>query len=355
MEELLSKCKTQLLMKKGVMFFNNVILQLNHVISKDIPTAATDGISVLYNPDFFISLSQEERLGLMMHEGMHVALLHMVRRGKYDPMIWNQAGDYVINLLLINNGFKLPPNALVDTKFQGMSTDQVYEYLLNNSEKVDESFVQDITLTEELTTKIVNNVLKASQEAELSNNKVPKEVKRRINELINPILSWNDILYRHLDSQIKYNQSWKRPNKRYLPDIYLPSNYSNSISNLTIAIDTSGSISDELLTSILSEINYINKTIKPESLTILDCDYKIHNIYLIDEYTDILTLKFSGKGSTNFDPVISYCNNNNTNILVYFTDLYAKPLLIKPEFLIYWICYSNHLPAIVGETIYVNL
>ena len=359
-EEALDKAKVHLLMKKGTLFLSSVSMLLKHELSTEVPTAATDGTTVLYNPSFLLSLSPEERLGLLAHEVWHVAMLHMVRIGNNEPLVWNMAGDYVINLLLTENGFVLPEGALLDHKFTGMSTEQVYEYLIQNQDQQPQSFNQDLMErepTEADKQKLTDIVLRATQRTKLvdSNGKIPQEVIRTIEDLINPRLSWSDVLYRYLDSRIKQNYSWTKPNRRYLPDWYLPSNSTQSISNLTIAIDTSGSIDDELLQAILSEIDYINKTLKPEKLVIIDCDYRIHNVYEIDNYQDIMDLKFTGKGGTNFNPVIKYCEDHDTNLLVYFTDLYGPNIYTEPSYPVLWVCYSDHAPATIGETIYANI
>jgi predicted metal-dependent peptidase len=332
---------------------------LKHEISEDFPTAATDGITIKYNPNFLLSITPEERLGLLAHEVYHVAFLHMTRIGKYDPKLWNIAGDYVINILLKDNGFTLPQTDCIDPYFRGWTTEQVYEYLLENQIELPEIPFDLIPreATPEESDLVEDIVLKATQRTKLTESagSIPNEVLRNIEDLINPKLNWTEVLYRYLDSTIKEHYSWKKPNKRYMPDWYLPSVYSESISNLTIAIDTSGSISDELLKSILTEIDFINTKIKPDRLTIIDCDNRIHNIYEIDSYQDILELKFSGCGGTNFNPVIKYCNDNNTNLLLYFTDLYGKPLYYEPDYPIIWVCYSTHEPASIGETVYASL
>jgi predicted metal-dependent peptidase len=358
-KETLDKAKVHLLMKQGTLFLSSISVMLDHKISTDVPTAATNGTYVKYNPDFFMELTPEERVGLMAHEIMHIAFEHMIRRGTKDPKVWNQAADHVINLLLVKNNFKLPKDGLYDHKFTGMSTEQVYDYLIKNPEQQPNNFSEDIeeSLSEEQIEKVTNTVVKAIQRAQLSGDtsNIPEEILRVVKDLINPKLSWVDVLHRYLDANTRQEESWSKPNKRYAPQWYLPSVESKRISNLTVAIDTSGSINDELLKSFLSEIEYINQTIRPDNLTILDCDYRIHNIHEIDSNDSILDLKFSGGGNTSLKPPIEYCKTHGTNLLVYFTDLYANPITEDPGFPILWICYSNHEPSPVGETVYINM
>jgi len=357
-KEALEQAKVHLLMKPGTLFLSSVSMLLNHEINTDVPTAATNGTYVKYNPDFFMGLSKEEKLGLMAHEVMHVAFQHMVRRGSNNPYVWNIAADHTINILLVNNGFKLPSMALLDMRFKGMSTEQVYEYLMRNPEEQPDNFQPDIeeSLSEEEAEQVTNTVVKAIQRAQLSGDtsNIPEEILRAVKDLINPKLSWVDVLHRYLDASTRQEESWSKPNKRYAPHWYLPSVESKRISHLTVAIDTSGSITDELLQAFLSEIEYINQTVRPDNMVILDCDYMIHNIHEIDSNDSILDLKFSGGANTSFKPVIKYGIDNNTNLLIYFTDLYATPIKEDPGYPIVWVCYSDHPDAPIGETVRVS-
>jgi predicted metal-dependent peptidase len=358
-QEALDKTKVHLMMKQGAIFLSSVSMQLKHEISTEVDTAATNGKYVKYNPEFFINLSKEQRLGLMAHELGHVIFMHMARRGDRKPDVWNVAGDYVINNYLISNNFVLPENGLVDPKFNGWSTEQVYEHLLANPKDMPENMPNDIEygeLSEEEKEQLTNTVMKAVQAAQLADDagSIPSEIARKIQDLINPKLSWKDLLYRFVDSKTKQDYTWTKPNRRYLPDWYLPSLYSDQIENITVAIDTSGSVSDEMLQEILSEIEYINQTVKPNSMTIMDCDSKIHNIHKVTEYDSVLDLTFTGSGGTSFHPIFKYCKDNPTNLLIYFTDLHATQITEEPDYPVLWICYSNHEPAPIGETIYVN-
>ena len=180
------------------------------------------------------------------------------------------------------------------------------------------------------------------------------EVDRQINKLLNPVIPWETLLDNFLSTKIKEDYSWSKPNRRFYPDMYLPSQESEGLGNITIAIDTSGSIEDNQLNSILSEIAFIKDKFKPKELTILDCDWEIHNIHKVDESTDILSLKFSGGGGTQLSPVFEYCDKQPPEALIYFTDLHARQITEEPEYPVLWICYSNHEEAPIGTTIYTE-
>jgi predicted metal-dependent peptidase len=364
LEEMLSNTKIHLMTKTGSMFMSSVSMLLEHRFSNEVPTAATNGKWVMYNPEFFFKLSKEERLGLLAHEVSHVCYLHMFRRGERDAQIWNMAADYVINCLLIKNNFKLPAEGLFDIKYDGMSTEQVYDLLVQNNTKPPPKYSGDLqeptegsesTIPEELEQEVTNIVIRAVCRTKMDHGNVPKEIDIAIEELINPKLDWKEILFKFVSEKSKDDYSWARPNRKYLPDFYLPSRYSEELSNIIIAIDTSGSMTPEFLTEILTEIQYINETLNINKLTIMDCDTKIHNIYTLDEYPNVLDLKFRGSGGTSVIAPIEYCKAQGTNLLIYFTDGCFNCPTEEPGFPVLWVISGDNKEVLpIGNTIFVD-
>ncbi len=107
-------------------FFGSLLFRLKGRESRSIPTMATDGVSLYFNPDFVDTLNSATLAGVLAHEVMHPALQHHVRRSGRDPMRWNEACDYAINPLLLDAGLSLPNGVLVDHRFRGMSAEQIY-------------------------------------------------------------------------------------------------------------------------------------------------------------------------------------------------------------------------------------
>lgn len=92
-------------------------------------TAYTDGKVLGVNPNYINSLEIREVEFLVAHEVLHCIMLHPARQGKRDHVTHNKAGDYVINQLLVDAGMKMPQNGLIDSKYKGMSTEQVYDII----------------------------------------------------------------------------------------------------------------------------------------------------------------------------------------------------------------------------------
>jgi predicted metal-dependent peptidase len=125
----LLKARIQLLLNQP--FFGALALRLK-LVQADIPTLATNGKVILYNPAFVDSLTPVELQGALAHEVLHCALGHHCRRGTRDRRVWNQAADYAINPIIIKNGLALPEGVLNDLQYTDLSAEEIYSRLLNN-------------------------------------------------------------------------------------------------------------------------------------------------------------------------------------------------------------------------------
>src|ERR1700733_5964141 len=124
-------------------FFGSLLFRLKGRESRSVQTMATDGVSLFYNPDFVETLNEATLAGTLAHEVMHPALHHHVRRSGRDPKLWNQACDYAINPLLVDAGLSLPDGVLIDDRFRGMSSEQIYNLLESDSETGQDSSKED--------------------------------------------------------------------------------------------------------------------------------------------------------------------------------------------------------------------
>jgi predicted metal-dependent peptidase len=364
LEGKLLKAKIELMTRSA--FISTIALSLRHVITDATPTADVNGTVIRYNPEFLEKQTVLQFAGLMAHECWHVAFQHLSRRGNRDPIIWNVAGDYIINHLLTKAGFEIPVGGLLDKKYgDEWSTDGVYEDLMKEKKDFDtgtlmldirEDEFQDSKKGPTLDSAITNIIVRAKTQAQVAGKaagEIPNEILRIIDELLNPKLPWPVILNRFLDQRTREEYSWARRNRRYRDD-YMPSLHSYGLGHLTFAIDTSGSIDDEELQEMLSEIKGVQQIFNPEHMTIIDCDSVIHSVYEIDQNTDIMSLNFNGGGGTRFQPVLDYVSEHPTQALIYFTDLEGESLLEPVEYPVLWICNSDHEPATIGETVYIN-
>jgi len=339
-EKALDKTKLAL-MTSGSPFLVSLALNLHHSFTDYVKTAETNGTYVYYNPKFFMSLSPKERLSLMVHEVWHVALLHMFRRNHRDVGKYQRAADYVCNQLVLDGGFAPLENWYYDVNYKNMSTTEVYN-LLPDEEPEDvwgnDIFEPDTSpngIEDDTRGLVEQKIVQAQIQHELSGKQygdLPAELQRQIQKLLNPELPWQEILGRFMQDQAKNDYSWSKPNKRFMPDFYMPSMHSERLEHLTFAKD---------MVAMLTEINYIQDVLQPHRMTILDCDTQIHNVFEVNEGQDIMELQFSGGGGTSCFPVIDFCEKNKTTALVYFTDLYMPEYPHPIDFPLLWIVYNN--------------
>ncbi len=125
----LTRARVQLLLRQP--FFATLCLRLN-LISANVPTMATNGKVICYNPRFVDSLTPEELEGVLAHEVLHCALAHHCRRGPRDPRLWNEAADFAINPIVLKNGLALPADALINNDYEGLSAEDIYARLLQD-------------------------------------------------------------------------------------------------------------------------------------------------------------------------------------------------------------------------------
>lgn len=341
------KAKIALMQSADSAFFTTVLFSLKHQWDYEIPTACTNGISVKFNPDFFMSLDAQERVFLLLHEAMHVAYLHIQRgsSGKYEPKRFNIAADHVINLMLKDRGFFMPKGGLADPQYRGMSTEEVYA-LLEDSDTSD--FEMDIEPMEgdtESHVETVNEILvRASVQSKMDADKqgtIPGEIAVFIDKLINPTLPWNQILKKYLFARIKEDYSWSKPNKRFFPEYYLPTLYSEGLGEIAIAVDTSGSVSDGEFSRFVSEIKSILKKLKPTSIKLIQFDTKITDVVSVKNVNQLDSVVFTGRGGTCMNPVIEYVTTNKPKVLLVFTDGHFGKAFSKPPCDVVWLIHNN--------------
>ena len=127
-EQKLVRARTQLLLNHP--FFGTLCVRLK-LMPGSVPTMATDGRRIVYNPTFVEELKSPELEGVLAHEVLHCALAHHCRRGQREPELWNEAADYAVNPILLASGVVLPAGVLVDPAFANLSAEEIYARLMN--------------------------------------------------------------------------------------------------------------------------------------------------------------------------------------------------------------------------------
>lgn len=350
-EQALSITKVNLMVNPNAVFFAAICMQLQHIIDDAIQTACTNGLCIKYSTAFFMGLSKAERIGLMLHEVLHVVFFHPQRCGDRDFHVWNIACDYVINIIIIDNGFTLPAGGLLDAHYRDMSPEDVYESLQQQDPEdlpelpmgdleEDEVGSESGTSAEQLKAQIDNILVQAAiqaQEANLCPGSIPGELARYIDRLLNPIVPWHRVLRRYMSSRAKRGTTLRRPNKRFFPKDLLPSRYSEHMCDITVAVDVSGSTTDAAFDHYCAEALQIIKSMKPKKMTFIQFDTELKPVVELKTMKDFGKVEFTGYGGTNINPLMRWAAENKPALLLVFTDGGFLPAKIDPKVPVIWI------------------
>lgn len=323
-QKALDKAKLQLMSTPDSAFFTTVCFSLNHKWDNNIQTACTNGLEIRFNTEFFMGLSPQERVFLLLHETMHVAYLHMDRLQTRNPAKFNVAADHVINLMLISRGFKMPKGGLADPKYTDMGTEEVYNLLPEQDpSKVDMDLEECPDGAEVLKNGVQDILVRAAIQSKINEDKIgtiPGEIQIYLDTLLDPKLPWNRILQKYMQSMAKNDYSFRKPNRRFFPKHHLPSLYSESLMDIAIGVDISGSVTDSEFQTFIAETYSILKMMKPKKITLIQFDTEIKSIDVIHSVHELRKVNFIGRGGTRIQPLLDWANDNKPQLLLVFTD-----------------------------------
>jgi predicted metal-dependent peptidase len=355
-ETRLKKAHVALLKHPETALYSGVILMGKSSVDDEKFTAYTDGFNKRYSREFISKLSDEELRGIVMHENLHVALKHMQRftnEFKANPHLTNVSADYVVNDIINNftdkNICKLPEGALYDTKFHNWSVREVYEHLKKESKKNDDGstnvesgidklkpldehdFENAKQMTPEQIADQAGKIDRALREGGILAGRMGAKIPRQISDLLEPKVNWREVLRDFVTSASRGSEeyTWRRFNKRLMAnDIYMPSLENETVGELIIAIDTSGSIGGAELTEFASELASICESVSPARVRVLWWDTEVHAMQTFDDgYNNIASLlKPEGGGGTMVSCVAEYINEHQLKAegVIVFTDGYLE-------------------------------
>ena len=355
-ETRLKKAHVALLKHPETALYSGVILMGKSSVDDEKFTAYTDGFNKRYSREFIFKLSDEELRGIVMHENLHVALKHMQRftnEFKANPHLTNVSADYVVNDIINNftdkNICKLPEGALYDAKFHNWSVREVYEHLKKESKKNDDGstnvesgidklkpldehdFENAKQMTPEQIADQAGKIDRALREGGILAGRMGAKIPRQISDLLEPKVNWREVLRDFVTSASRGSEeyTWRRFNKRLMAnDIYMPSLENETVGELIIAIDTSGSIGGAELTEFASELASICESVSPARVRVLWWDTEVHAMQTFDDgYNNIASLlKPEGGGGTMVSCVAEYINEHQLKAegVIVFTDGYLE-------------------------------
>ena len=356
--ELLITARVGLLLKAS--FFGNLATRLKLINADEwCSTAATDGRNFYYNSRFIKLLRPKEIEFLFGHEVLHCVYDHFGRRGSRDPQLFNIANDYCVNADLIKHkvGEKITSvPCLHDPKYDGMSSEEVYDILYEKADKIDIGKLLDQMIDEHLDgegdsdgdsdgegqgkgrpritaeerqaikDEIKEAMLAAAATVDGAGN-LPAGVKRLIQELTEPKMDWRELLRMQLESTIKSDFTWMRASRKgWHMDAVMPGMKLDPMIDIAVGLDASGSISEKMLKDFLGEIQGIMESFPAYRIHVVTFDTDAYNPvqYDSENLDDICDYEIKGGGGTDFDCVYNYLKEHEIEPkrLVMFTDGY---------------------------------
>lgn len=362
-------------------FFGSLALRLDMVPDPSCATAWTDGSSLGYNPAWIDSLSLEATKGLIAHEVMHLAACHHLRRQERDHVTWNQAGDHAINHALKAAGITLCDDALCDPRFKDKCAEEIYSRLQGKNKTSPDGQTQNqlpgnnqkqkkqgregghsstpspgmvgevrdakgpdgAGLTEQEKRQAAADwKVAAAQAARQARamGRMPGELLRLVEEAISPRLDWKDILRRFINQNARNDYSWSPPNRRFIHlGLYLPGLRSQEIDQVTIAVDTSGSIRQAQVNEFAAELSGILDDFPQTSITVIYCDAKVTEVENFTHQDLPLKLHPKGGGGTDFRPPFTWVEDHGVNpvCFVYLTDGECNRFPDPPSYPVLWV------------------
>ena len=344
-------------------FFAALALFARFIPTQKLTTAATDGKDIFFNPEYMRSLPIDQQDGLLLHEVLHAALLHVPRRGTRDGKLWNIAADIAINgMIAQQGGYQLPEGGLRDLKLEHLSVEEIYELLLqedsdrnltnpdllsqppedaqtdssehNNSDGAD-------SLSQTKKAALEAHWKNALQQADaiarsVNQGKLPTGMERELSTLTSPQLDWRSYLWRYL---VQTPTDFTGFDRRFIGrGLYLETLEGESV-QVYLAVDTSGSIDQDRLQIFFNEVQGILN-----SYTHLRCDLYYVDAEAYGPYPlnpNSILPKPKGGGGTSFVPFFDQVQANwdgySRGVCVYLTDGYGTFPEKQPELPVLWV------------------
>jgi predicted metal-dependent peptidase len=362
-------------------FFAVLALRLQEAARWDVDTFATDGENLFVNPDFAASLAQSEVEGVVCHEILHCALGHHARRGVRDPQRWNVACDLAVNPLLVEAGFTLPASRLLPGEGAyaalpvGRGAEEYYSLLPDGGggsvgvgggnakegprrdpggcgsvrepgngtavERRDSSSRWQVALAE-------------AEQLAHRRGALPGGLDRSVVSVLRPAVPWEDVLREFITRTAQSDYRWSPPNRRFVyAGLYLPRLSGEALGDVVLAVDTSGSIGQQLLDRFAAEAQGILDAYNV-TLHIVYHDAAVQHVRAWRSTDGPLVLEPKGGGGTSHVPVFDWIDAEELEpaCVVCLTDLHTEFPSAPPAFPVIWVavCDTTRQPPF-GECV----
>tara|TARA_A200000159_G_scaffold65923_1_gene61007 strand:+ start:19646 stop:20992 length:1347 start_codon:yes stop_codon:yes gene_type:complete len=345
-------------------FFGTLATRLKLVEAEWCPTAAVDGKHFYYNCDFFRTLTPEEIDFVVGHEVLHCVYDHCGEGGRLfdfdekerDAQLWNVAADYKVNQGCVESRIGvMPKSALFDPKYHSKYTEEIYQHLKQTGQGEDKKTLDQHIMgngndetggtggndptgrkapikiskqeAKQLKDQMKQAVIQAAQTAGAGN--MPGDIKRLVKSMTEPKMDWRQLLNTSILSLLKSDFTWMRQSRKSRSmGVYLPGQDNDTMIDLGIGLDVSGSIDNKMLQDFMGEVSGIMQQFQDFRLRVWTFDTEV-NDFSFKEFTpmnqdEIKDYEIVGGGGTDFECNFNFMEQNDINPdkFVMFTDGY---------------------------------
>jgi len=344
MERMVSGCLLRLRMRSP--FFATLALFTNMSVTETVPTAATNGKDIFWNADFFRSLSVPQMDGVLLHEVLHAALRHVIRRGTREPLLWNIAADIVVNGIVKQAGMELPSGHIRDRDLEHLSVEEVYEllwkeakgYTLSDQDLLEPACSGTLSQHQKsiLETYWQAAIHKAMTIARTQNaGNLPAGLARELEGLKEAQLDWRSYLWRYL---VQTPTDFQGFDRRFIGrGLYLETLEGETV-HVFVAVDTSGSINAQLLQMFMSEVRGILGSYPHLKCDLYYADADVYGPYTLEKAGPLP--QPVGGGGTSFCPFFEKIQDQNRQgncLCVYLTDGFGNFPNPAPDYPVLWV------------------
>ncbi len=356
-EDLVSASMLRLRSKQP--FLAALALFARYEITREVPTAATDGLTVFINPDFWAPLSPAEQDGLLLHEVLHAALGHCVRRGVRDPTVWNIAADIVINgMIMALPGAALPQGGMKNDGLAQFSAEEVHELIQRDMSSLPHLQMADLleappgnegadTSSSAMRRVALDGHWRAAMSragtlARQMGGSAPAGLGRELGALEPGQLDWRAHLWRYL---IQTPTDFAGYDRRFVGrGLYLEALEGQSV-RIYVCIDTSGSVTGELMRVFAGEVQSILGAYPHLICDLYFADAALYGPHRLEAGGPFPTPK--GGGGTNFRPfferIIGEKEPGENALAIYLTDGYGLFPETAPDIDTLWVVTAGGL------------
>lgn len=395
-EQLLTRATVWMMDYKPTCALSGIMLMGKIEVNDRVPTACTNGRDEFYGRAFVDKLTEPEVRGLKLHEVFHKAKRDMVvwkHLYDQDPKLANMASDYVNNLMIweidpTQTEIKLPDGGLLDMRFKGMDTGEVFAIL--KQEKQNEQGNGDgkagqgtgggagdqpqgfdehdwegaSALSDEEQKLLAEEIDQALRQGKMYAERMDGTLPQAIEARLAPEVRWQDELAEFVSSLCSGSDlpSFRKRNRRRMEsEVIYPTMVTERLGKLVVGVDTSGSIfGSDMLSSFMAALYNLCEVVRPESVDVLYWDSHVarHETYDESSYAGLLvSASPEGGGGTEPQCVVNYMQQKHLrpDAVVMLTDGevsswgkgWTAPTL--------WCITDKRIKSAVGKSVHIKL